>query len=143
MPTDASQRLIWHGLFLVLLGLLTGAAIPLATNARMGLSAHLAGVQNGILLAVLGLVWGRVALPARAGAAASWLALYAMYAIWAATLLGAFFGTSRATPIAGEGYVGAAWQEALVDAGLVTGSAAVLVAVVLVVYGLGLRRPAP
>ena len=50
---DTGKRLLWHGLLLVLLGLLTGLVIPLLTNPRMGLSAHLEGVMNGVLLAVL------------------------------------------------------------------------------------------
>lgn len=82
MPTqlstqDVRRRLIWHGIFLFFLGLLTGFLVNRAfTNPRMGLSAHLEGVMNGTFLAVLGAVWGELRLPARAATAAFWLALY-------------------------------------------------------------------
>jgi hydroxylaminobenzene mutase len=74
---DARRRLIWHGIFLFFLGLLTGFLVNRAfTNPRMGLSAHLEGVMNGTFLAVLGAVWGELRLPARATTATFWLALY-------------------------------------------------------------------
>jgi hydroxylaminobenzene mutase len=137
--TDSNRRLLWYGAVLLLLGLLSGGVIPLVTNARMGLSAHLAGVQNGMLLMIVGLSWRYTSLSPRLEAATFWLLVYSMYAIWAATLLGAFLGTSRLTPLAGEGYAGSPWAEALVSAGLATGSAAVLVGMVFFVYGLGAR----
>ena len=136
VPNDAQRRLCWHGVFLLLLGLLTGALIPVVTNPRMGLSAHLAGVQNGIVLVLFGLIWQRLSLSERGGRAAFRLSLFSMYAVWAATLLGAIFGTSRATPIAGAGHHAAVWQELLVSVLLGTGAAAILVATVIVLYGL-------
>ena len=36
-----NRRLIWHGMFLFLLGLVTGFAEQRFTNVRMGLAAHL------------------------------------------------------------------------------------------------------
>jgi len=140
--SDRKRRLVWHGIFLVLLGMLTGAVIPLVTNTRMGLSAHLAGVQNGMLLVLLGLVWPEVRLSERIANTTFWLLLYSMYMIWVATLLGAMWGTSRSTPIAGAGHSGAAWQEVLVFFGLGSGSVAILVAIALTLYGLGSRRTA-
>jgi hypothetical protein len=41
------RRLMWHGMFLFLLGLITGLVEQRFTNIRMGLSAHLEGVMNG------------------------------------------------------------------------------------------------
>jgi hypothetical protein len=46
MESD-DRRLMWHGLFLFLLGLVTGLLEQRFTNIRMGLSAHLEGVMNG------------------------------------------------------------------------------------------------
>lgn len=43
------------GLILFLMGLLTGLAVPVLKNSRMGLSSHLEGVLNGMFLALLGL----------------------------------------------------------------------------------------
>jgi hypothetical protein len=48
------RRLMWHGMFLFLLGLVTGLVEQRFANVRMGLSAHLEGVMNGILLLALG-----------------------------------------------------------------------------------------
>ena len=48
------RRLMWHGMLLFLLGLITGLLEQRFTNVRMGLSAHLEGVMNGILLLALG-----------------------------------------------------------------------------------------
>ena len=44
---DSKRRLIWHGTFLFLLGLLTGFVEQQFNNPRMGLAAHLEGVMNG------------------------------------------------------------------------------------------------
>ena len=38
--TDSQRRLIWHGMFLFLLGLLIGFAEGQAINPRMALAAH-------------------------------------------------------------------------------------------------------
>lgn len=141
MPTnDSALRLCRHGALLFVLGLVTGALVSTFTNSRMGLSAHLAGVQNGMVLLIFGLLWQRLNLSARAGRIAELSSIFSMYAIWAALLLAAIFGTSRVTPIAGAGFEGAAWQEALVAFLLYTGSAAILVGAGLVFHGL--RAPA-
>ena len=59
---NAQRRLMWHGMFLFLLGLLTGFAEASFANVRMGLAAHLEGVMNGIFLLALASAW--VKLPA-------------------------------------------------------------------------------
>jgi hypothetical protein len=55
--------LMWHGMCLFLLGLLTGFAEPRFPNMRMGLAAHLEGLMNGLLLIAPGAVWIHVSLP--------------------------------------------------------------------------------
>jgi len=148
MPTqlstqDVRRRLIWHGIFLFLLGLLTGFLVNRAfTNPRMGLSAHLEGVMNGTFLAVLGAVWGELRLPARAATAAFWLALYGTYVNWGATLLAAVFGTSRGTPIAGAGYAAAPWQENLVTSGFLSVAVAITLCCIFLLWGLRGRAAA-
>jgi hydroxylaminobenzene mutase len=57
---DSRRRLIWHGMCLFLLGLLTGFMEARVTNPRMGLAAHLEGVMNGTFLIALGAVWMEV-----------------------------------------------------------------------------------
>lgn len=147
MPTqlstqDVRRRLIWHGIFLFLLGLLTGFLVNRAfTNPRMGLSAHLEGVMNGTFLAVLGAVWGELKLPARAATATFWLALYGTYVNWGSTLLAAVFGTSR-PPIAGAGYAAAPWQENLVASGLLSVAVAITLCCIFLLWGLRGRAAA-
>ena len=74
---DAKRRLIWHGIFVFLLSLLVGAAVPLLRNPRMGLAAHVGGVLSGMLLILVGLIWEEIKLRGYAEKAAYWLFLYA------------------------------------------------------------------
>jgi len=134
-----SRRLLWHGLLLFLLGLLTGLVVSRLPNPRMGLSAHLEGVMNGLFVAILGLMWHRLTLSSRGATALFWLVLYGTYTNWASTLLAAAFATNRNTPIAGAGFGGLPWQENLVDFGLISVSIAMVSATVLALWGL--RRP--
>ena len=65
MATRAGRKLLWHGVFLFLLGLLTGLGAGLVENPRMALSSRLEGVMNGLFLVVLGFFWGHLRLSAR------------------------------------------------------------------------------
>lgn len=134
------QRLIQAGFALFLLGLLTGFAAPLLKAPRMGLSSHLEGLFNGLFLIALGLVWPRLTLGKRAATALFFLALYAAFANWLATLLAAVWGAGGLMSIAGGGAVGTPLQEFIVAALLVTLSLAIVVAVSLALWGLRGRR---
>src|SRR3979490_1892459 len=90
---DTKRRLLWHGMFLFLLGLLTGFVEQRFANPRMGLAAHLEGVMNGTFLVALGAAWTEVRLSSRPKAVAYWGALYGTYANWALTTFAATFGT--------------------------------------------------
>ena len=137
MTSIQTQRgLWWHGVLLLILGLVNGALIPYFTNPRMGLSAHLTGIQNGIVLVLFGFLWPHLKLTRRQGAIGFWSAVYGVYVIWVALILAAIFGTRRSTPIAGVGYGGSMWQETLVDVLIGTGSIAIIAAAILVLYGL-------
>jgi hydroxylaminobenzene mutase len=138
--SEAEHRLCWYGVLLFLLGLLTGVLVPAFTNSRMGLSAHMAGVQNGMVLAILGLLWPKVSLSEAQARWTATLAVFSMYAIWLALALAAAFGTSRTTPIAGAGFQGAPWQEWSVAALLYPGSIGILACAALVLYGLRRTR---
>src|SRR6476661_4467915 len=102
---DSRRRLIWHGMFLFLLGLLTGFVETKFTNPRMGLAAHLEGVMNGTFLIALGAVWMEVRLPLKLRAAAYWTALYGAYANWATTAFAAVLGAAALSPITGAGHL--------------------------------------
>lgn len=62
LQKQQSDRVIFYGVLLFLLGLVVGLFIPLMANPRMGLSSHLEGVMNGMFLILLGLIWGKVTL---------------------------------------------------------------------------------
>jgi len=133
------RRLIWHGLVVVLLGLLTGAAVPAYANPRMGLSAHVGGVMVGTLVALVGAVWEDIHLSPGGQSALFWTGVYSAYVNWAGVFLAAVFGTGTGTPIAGAGLAAAPWQEALVAFCLFSGGGVVLVMCVIALLGL---RPA-
>ena len=131
-----NRQLMWLGMFLFLLGLLTGLAEQQFTNVRMGLAAHLEGVMNGIFLVALGAIWTEVRLPSPAKAMAYWTALYGTYVNWLTTTLAAAFGTTAKSPISAAGYTGQPWQENLVTAGFLTVSLSIIAASALLLWGL-------
>lgn len=133
-----SHRLLQLGVFLFLLGLLTGFAIPMLANPRMGLSSHLEGVLNGMFLLALGLIWPRLRLGSTARATTFWLAVYGTFANWAATLLAAAWGAGRTMPIAAGAHEGTAGQEMVITVLLLSLSAAVVAVCGLVLWGLRL-----
>lgn len=139
---DSKRRLLWHGTFLFLLGLVTGLAIPSFTNPRMGLAAHLEGVMNGTFLLAIGAVWNEVTLAERARRLTFALLLYGTYANWAVTSLAATFGTGAMSPNTAAGRQGEPWQEMLVTGGFVTVGLAILAATVLLLWGFRRRTPA-
>jgi (hydroxyamino)benzene mutase len=137
----ADRRLMWHGVFLFLIGLITGLQERRFTNMRMALSAHLEGVMNGTFLIALGAIWGYVELPPRVERVARWTALYGTYGNWLFTTLGAALGTAAANPILSEGHRGKPWQERVAGLGFRSIAYSIVVAVTLVLWGLGRRRP--
>jgi hydroxylaminobenzene mutase len=98
-----NRQLMWHGMFLFLLGLLTGFVEQRFTNVRMGLAGHLEGVINGTFLVALGAIWTEVRLPSAAKATAYWTALYGTYMNWVSTILAAVWGTATHQPILAAG----------------------------------------
>ena len=133
---NAHRRLMWHGMFLFLLGLFTGFAEPHFVNMRMGLAAHLEGVLNGIFLLALGATWSEVRLSPGAKATAFWTALYGSYVNWLVTSLAAAFGTGALSPITASGRTALAWQEQGVTIGFVSVAIAIILCSLLVLWGL-------
>jgi hydroxylaminobenzene mutase len=132
----ANRRLMWHGMCLFLLGLVTGFAEQRFANMRMGLAAHLEGVMNGTFLVALGAVWTDVRLSPLAKAVAYWTALCGTYGNWLVTTLAAIFGTAALSPITASGHNGLPWQEGLVTAGFLTIGIAIVASSVFVLWGL-------
>ena len=132
---NAQRRLMWHGMFLFLLGLLTGFAEAKFANVRMGLAAHLEGVMNGIFLLALGSAWTKLQLSRRVERLAFWATLYGTYVNWIVTTLAAVFGTKALSPLTGTSHGGQRWQETMVTAGFMSVGIAILVAALLLLWG--------
>jgi (hydroxyamino)benzene mutase len=126
---DAAQILCFAGVLLFLFGLLTGFAIPACRSPRLGLSAHLTGVQSGTFLLALGLLWPRLTIgSAWSGVLANgtWASLYL---VWLSLLLAAVFGAGRGLPIAGQGITTTAVKQTTVTVLLALGSLGVTAAI--------------
>src|SRR5215471_10134018 len=131
-----NRRIMWHGMFLFLLGLLTGFVEQRFANIRMGLAAHLEGLMNGIFLLALGTAWTEVRLAPPAKAIAYWAALCGTYGNWFVTTLAAVFGTAALSPITAAGHRGQGWQEGLVTVGFLAVGVAIISSSGLILWGL-------
>jgi hydroxylaminobenzene mutase len=129
------HRLLFHGFLLFLAGLVTGLIAYGLENPRMGVSAHLEGILNGVFLVGLGLAWSRLALGDRQRALCFWTALIGAYANWAIPLFSAVVGASQPI-LVGAGHQAAPWQEALLRASPVVGVLPPVVCASLAVWGL-------
>lgn len=136
MDTQYVRRLLWHGFVLLLLGLVTGFALKVVHNPRLGLAAHLIGIFDGIFLIALAWAWQHFELSNRLKGFLFWNALYGTYMGWASNLVGAIFGTSRMTPIAGAGFQGEPWQENLIMIGLLTVALSLISMCLVALFGL-------
>jgi len=132
---NTNRSLVWHGMCLFLIGLLTGFAETHFANLRMGLAAHLEGVMNGTFLVALGAAWHEVRLSPSTKAVAYGTALYGTYGNWLVTTLAATFGTAALSPITGAGHSGQPWQESLVTIGFLTVGITIVASSVLVLWG--------
>lgn len=136
MNVTTPRRLKFLGMFLFLLGLITGLALMNFTNPRMALSAHLEGIMNGLFLIAAGFLWNELNLSPGLLKAAYWLLLYGTFANWSFTFLSALLGTSKITPIAGAGHAGTAIQEDILTAGFTSVGITMVIAVCILLYGL-------
>ncbi|MBZ0184069.1 MAG: hydrogenase [Melioribacteraceae bacterium] len=131
------RKLVRLGLILFLLGLVTGLLIPVLENPRMGLSSHLEGTLNGMLLILFGLIWEKLNLTEKLLTWSFWLALIGTFTNWFTTLLAAAWGAgAEMMPIAGGDYTGSEIQEIIIKTGLVVLTLAILSVSVILVVGM-------
>lgn len=135
----AEHHLLTSGLLLFLLGLLQGVVVHLFASPRLGLSAHIAAVQNGMVLVVLALVWPRVRLAARWGRVAVASVIGGMYAIWMSFSIAALAGAASVFRFAGQGRIDSFVLDLLVSGLVYAGAGASMVGVALFLAG-ALRR---
>jgi (hydroxyamino)benzene mutase len=137
------RRLMWHGMFLFLLGLFTGFAESHFANVRMGLAAHLEGVMNGIFLLAVGAAWNELRLAPALKSATFWVGLYGAYMNWFFVLLAAVFGTGALSPITAPGLQGLPWQEKLITAGFMSVGLAIVACTLLLLWGFRSKARTP
>lgn len=125
----------------MLLGLLTGLAVPAFPYPRLALSSHLEALMNGMVLMILGLVWEHLALSRRWRTLAFRAAIYGAFANWIGTGLSGLWGGTQFLPQAAGGQMAAPGQAAVIDALLITLALADILALTLVVLGLLRRQP--
>jgi len=130
-----SDWLLFLGVILFLLGLLIGLFIPMMTNPRMGLTAHLEGVMNGMFLVILGLIWNKLVINDRWLSYTYWITLYGSFANFVAVTIAAITGAGKMMPIAG-GKEGTTVVEGLISFLLITLALAMIVVCVFVLTGL-------
>lgn len=133
-PHQQSSRLIFSGLLLFLMGLITGLLVPFFTNPRMGLSAHMEAVMNGMFLIILGLLWKKLLLSVTWLRTTYWLVLYGTFANFSAVVLAAITGNGKMMPIAG-GKEGSGFSEAIISFLLVTLALSMITVCIIVLTG--------
>lgn len=136
-----SDWLLFSGILLFLLGLLIGMFIPMLANPRMGLTAHLEGVMNGMFLAILGIIWNKLVISDKWLSITFWLTLYGSFANFSAVIIAAITGAGKLMPMAG-GKEGTALIEGLISFLLITLALAMIFICTVVLTGLyrNLRR---
>ena len=138
---SSNRRLMWHGMFLFLMGLLTGFASSISRNVRMALAAHLERVMNGTFPPSLGCL-DEVRLPAVSKAITYWIALYATYGNWLITQPGCGFWDGGPLPITGAGHSGSPWQESFVTFGFLSVGITIIATSIFVLWGLRAKAAA-
>lgn len=137
---DRKRSLIFHGVVLFLLGLLTGLVERQFANPRMGLSAHLEGLMNGTFLIALGAGWNEFRMSLRSTRIAYAGFLYGGYANWAFTTLAAVLGTRAMTPLTGAKNGAQPLAEAVVALGFSSVGFAMILASVVLLLGFRQKR---
>jgi hypothetical protein len=85
------KNLIKAGTVLLLIGLILGTILDWFASPAVAADAHVAGVQHGMLLMILGLAWKFTKLDRLAVFCCS-LNVLGLYGIWTAFLVGAIAG---------------------------------------------------
>jgi hydroxylaminobenzene mutase len=131
------HRLLQAGGVLFLLGLLVGLAVPRFAVPRLGLSAHLLGIMQGIFLMVVGLLWPRLSFTPLLSRIGCGLAMYGCLAAWVANVCGAVWGAgSSMVPLAAGGALGRALQEGVIRFLLRSGAVCLVSVAALILWGL-------
>lgn len=133
---DQSNRLIYLGVLLFLLGLITGLIVPIFENPRMGVSSHIEGVLNGMFLIILGLIWNKIILSEKWLKITFWLAIYGSFMNWFGILVAAIFNGGKMLGILANGQEAHPIVEAFIGFSLISLSIAMIIICVTILIGL-------
>jgi hydroxylaminobenzene mutase len=131
------HRLLQLGILLFLLALLVGLAVSQFAVPRLGLSVHLLGIMQGLLLTVIGLLWPRLRLTRAMSQAAFGLTVSGCFAAWTANVLAAVWGAGNSMlPIAAGQARGSSLQEGIIAVALRTAAVSLITSTLLILWGL-------
>lgn len=119
---EINTQLAVAGVLLFLLGLLNGFVIGLGRSPRLGLSAHLTGVQSGTFLIAMSLLWPHFDLQDGAGELIGTGLWVSLYLLWLALMLAGLLGAGRGLPIAGGGIEARPFYQRVVSVLLISGT---------------------
>jgi (hydroxyamino)benzene mutase len=132
-----AHRLLQFGILLFLLALLIGLAVPFFTVPRVGLSAHLLGIMQGMFLIITGLLWTKLRLTVSMSRMVFCLLVYGCFAAWMANVLAGVWGAGSAMlPLAAGQVRGTMLQEAIIKVVLRTAAVSLIAAVTFIAWGL-------
>jgi hydroxylaminobenzene mutase len=131
------HRLLQLGILLFFFALLVGFAVPRFNIPRIGLSAHLLGIMQGIFLMVTGLLWPKLKLTRTISRVGFLLVIYGCFAAWIANLMAAIWGAGNTMlPIAAGQAHGSALQEEIIAIALRTAAVSLVAAAIVILWGL-------
>lgn len=131
-----STQLIRVGMALLLVALVVGLFVQQFAVPRLGLSVHLLGIMQGMLLTVLGVVWPRLALGRTGSRVGVGLAVYGCVIAWTANVLAATQGGSAMLPLASGAARSGPAPEMIITLGLRSAAMALVAATVVTLWGL-------
>lgn len=140
MLEGASFVLCFAGMALFLLALINGFAIPSLKSPRIGLSAHLTGLQSGTFLIAVGLMWDRVSIWQSWRVPLAYGLATALALIWLGLLFAGVFGAGERLPIAGQGVTTTPARQRFVTILIAVGSLGALVTVAAVLAAMSVSR---
>ncbi|EON77058.1 Hydroxylaminobenzene mutase hab [Lunatimonas lonarensis] len=117
-----------------MMGLTIGLFVQNMANPRMGLSAHLEGIMNGLFLMLVGVVWHKFSLSPKWLTTSYWLLIYSTFANVLAVLIAAITGAGKMMPLEG-GQEGGAGLETTINFLLISLSLALLFACTVLTLG--------
>jgi hydroxylaminobenzene mutase len=131
------RRLLQLGVVLLLFTAVEGFVIPYFAVPMLGLSVHMLGALEAVLLLAMGLLWSRLELGPAGSRTAFWLLAYSALAIIAAYMMAAVWGAGDSLiRLAARTGHGSPVQEAAINVVAYSSAPTGLIAFALVLWGL-------